>query len=286
MFITVYLQVQARIARPREKQQNNMESRSNIRQHSRAIRSYYDDGERGDQVIIYVEPREVYDATSTLATAQGSKVLFIQLPFHSPHFLNLSHELLRSIRDVRHLPCTWFFGSNRVFQGRYTIPQAKMLSLVSSMIAQLINFVPRRFNDPDMTLSQEVFSSLWLREPDSMGMAISIPIAINIIKALVNVIPHGILFFFEGCNDLMPTRQRPRDEICCHFANLLRFLARDDPAKLRKILWIESGPSTAFASMMSRARGAGDYTRFEYPHDWNDGRRRNTTSILTTQQSF
>ncbi|KAI0895786.1 hypothetical protein F4806DRAFT_502684 [Annulohypoxylon nitens] len=263
-----------------------MESRSNIRQNSRAIRSYYDDGERGDQVAIYVEPMEVYDATTTLVNSRGSKILFIQLPFNSPRFLNLSHELLHSIRDVRRLPCTWFFGGNRIFQGRYAVPETKMLSLVSSMIAQLIHLVPRRFNDPDMVLSREAFRSLHLLEPNSVGMTISLPIAINIIKALVNVIPHGILFFFHGCNDLIPTHGTSRDEVCRLFASLLRFLARDEPAKPRKILWIESDSSNTFARMISRAGRARDYTRYVYPHDWNDGRRRSTTSILTTRPSL
>ncbi|KAI1205440.1 uncharacterized protein F4807DRAFT_471115 [Annulohypoxylon truncatum] len=263
-----------------------MEKRSNIRRYAQTVRDYYDDGEREGRVTIYVEPRQIYDATTALVDARRDKVLFIQLPFNSPRLLNLSHELLHSIRDVSHVPCTWFFGSNRAFQGRYPTPQGKMLSLLSSMIVQLIKLLPKRFNDPDMALSQQVFNSLHLPQPDHMGMAISIPVAINIIKALLKVIPHGILFFFEGCDDLAQAYERPLDEICGHFAYLLRCLARHESGRPRKILWIQSGASASFETTISGAVRAENYNRVEYPRDWNDGRRRGTRSILTTRPSY
>ncbi|KAI1451970.1 hypothetical protein F4805DRAFT_463256 [Annulohypoxylon moriforme] len=248
-----------------------MEERINIRRYAQEINNNYDDGERQVRLVTYVEPRQIYDATDALVNAQERKVLFIQLPFYSDRFLNLSHELLQSIRNVRHLPCTWFFGSNRLFQVRHSTLQAKLVSLVSSMIVQLIDLLPRRFHDPEMVLSQEVFNSLHLYEPRHTGIAIDIPVAIRIIKALVNVIPRGILFFFEGCDDLASVYHGPLDEVFVHFGDLIHFLTQPEPGKPRRILWIEAGEFASFVTMISGLVRIEDYTLVQYPRDWNDG---------------
>ncbi|KAI2471376.1 hypothetical protein F4781DRAFT_440556 [Annulohypoxylon bovei var. microspora] len=253
-----------------------MGQKSNLFRYARAVGHYYDDGERDNQGTIYIEPLQIFAATNNLAAARESKVLFVELPFNTSRLLTLSHELLHSVRDTRRIACTWFFGSNRPFpfHQQHVSPQAKILSLMSSMIMQLISHVPGRFDDTEGALSEEAFNSLQLVGQNYMGMSLSVFGAMNIIKALVDVIPHEILFFFQGCDDLLPAYDRPLDEITLHFADLLHHLARHRQGRPRKILYIGCGGPVSFGTVMSAAMRPEDYSTVVYPPDWNDGRRR------------
>ncbi|KAI0881191.1 uncharacterized protein GGS22DRAFT_71783 [Annulohypoxylon maeteangense] len=247
-----------------------MEKKSSVLRRAQGIINYYDAGLPG-LIDICCSPGHIYDAADAFVTAQGNEILHIQLPHNSRQFLILSQELLDGARNLYGVPCTWFFGSNRLFQRRYNTPRAKMLSLVSSMIKQLIDILPRRFEDPDMALSRRVFNSLRLHSPD---MSITIPAAVRIIIALINVIPTEILFFFEGCNDLaLLADERPLDEACNAIGDLLRFLARDEPGRPRKILWIETGTSAAFIRTITVTMNLEKYTNVAYPADWDNATR-------------
>ncbi|KAI1106199.1 hypothetical protein F4804DRAFT_61559 [Jackrogersella minutella] len=249
-------------------------SRSALRRYAQVVRGYNDNGE-GRHRAMYSEPFQIFDAVDDLVNASGSKVLSIQLPHTAQRFLNLSHEIMRSIRDVRHHPCTFFFGGTRPFQ-QYPTPQIKMLSLVASMITQLIELVPKTFEDTtDDELSEQKFINLQLACVNYGESPISILGAIDIIKALISVIPHHMIFFFAGCDRLTSMDGDEDPDLAWLLSYLLRCLVSSSKvSRVRKILWFNYGSSTPLNRVRQEVISPQDYITVTYPRDWNGGRKR------------
>ncbi|KAL7620292.1 hypothetical protein AAE478_009285 [Parahypoxylon ruwenzoriense] len=241
-----------------------LRTRENLIQYSRYIYDNSDNGEEADDRQIFLHPlaRQTVRATQW-AEARGSKVLGIELPSLVGRYFSLPSVMSNYVEGLNY-PCVTYFGGDRSYLDDPE-PNAlrKMTSLLCSMIAQLINFLPAEIDDVEGALSRRRFDRLWLPDADGGGPVIYVPAAIRMIQTLTFVGPRELFFIFEGCDDLTESNGLLSE----HFSELLCYLARPPAGRVWKILWTGPIESMPFRRMR---RVAASQRRFDLL-TWSDG---------------
>ncbi|KAI1378756.1 hypothetical protein F4677DRAFT_465878 [Hypoxylon crocopeplum] len=249
-------------------------SRAKLLQWTEGFRiSFYDPGVTDDELqgdLTVPEPRQIYENATQWMGSSRSKILCIQAPPYRGSEWLVPRELLQRLRFPVSLPCVWFFGGARSYQGltgQEVTPQAKMLSLVSTMITQLIKLVPHTVGNTRGTFSRT--NIMKMQEPDenSPGIPISIPKAIDLIKALAKVAPPNLFFVFHRCDGLASVNGAPDRTVTRQFSDLLRYLAEGQPFRQWKILWVGTCTSR-YLRMMRGTVESDQFVFVEYPTDF------------------
>ncbi|KAI2622555.1 hypothetical protein GGR54DRAFT_638897 [Hypoxylon sp. NC1633] len=216
-------------------------------------------------------PPQISNKASEWMSSYRSQVLHVGTPPNEDAILSVPYKIKEDIDMSPNQFCCWYIGGRRSYHFKKydrTDPKRRMVSLVCTLIIQLIELLPDTFEDPTRALSKRNFDKLYLLDPGTQIVCISVPNAVELIKSLVAFGPPSLFFIFEGCDDLLIKQDGTVDaELTENFTDLLRHLATPDTLrKVRKILWVGRGTSWPIWAL-SRELDDNRYVSVQYPED-------------------